>query len=141
MQNQKMFHIYEGFFGGVFNRDGFGLQGQGRLFINGESGTMELSAERPLPMLITLPLALVPFSRIFRTLYRPSATYTFPIHQIQDFTQEGRTIRFRAPNNQGRLRRTTFTAQSEPQAQEITNVVNSLKLRMPSPGPGGWPQA
>lgn len=140
MQNEKMFHIYEGFFGGVFNRDGFGLQGNGRLFINGERGTAEISADRPLPMLITLLLTLVPFSRLFRTLYRPSKTYTFSVNQIRDFTQQGRSIRFRAPKNDGAMKRTSFTARSEAEAQEITNAINNLNLRQPSPGPGGWPQ-
>jgi hypothetical protein len=140
MQNEKMFHIYEGFFGGIFNRDGFGLQGDGRLFINGERGTVEISADRPLPMPITLLLTLVPFSRLFRTLYRPSKTYTFSANQIQDLTQQGRSIRFRAPKNNGAMRRTSFTAQSEAEAQEMTNVINGLKLRWPSPGPGSGPQ-
>ncbi len=133
MQHQKMFHIYEGYFGSLFSRDGFGLQGEGRLFINGERGTVELSAERPLPMLITIPLSVIPFNHLFRTLYRVAATYTFPANQIKDFTQEGRVIRFRAPNNDGRLKQTRFTTRSEAEAQEITNVINSIKLTQPSP--------
>ena len=133
MQNQKMFHIYEGYFGGLFARDGFGLQGEGRLFINGESGTVELSAERALPMLFNIPLTMLPFSRRFRTRYRPSATYAFPVNQIKDFRQEGRVIRFRAPNSSGRIKQTKFTAQSEAEAQEMTNVINGLKLMQPSP--------
>lgn len=133
MQNQKMFHIYEGYFGGLFVRDGFGLQGEGRLFVNGESGIVELSAERPLPMLFTISLTVIPFSRLFRTLYRPSATYAFPVNQIKDFTQEGRLIRFRAPNSSGRMKQTKFTARSEAEAQEMTNVINGLKLMQPSP--------
>ena len=133
MQNEKMFHIYEGFFGGVFNRDGFGLQGNGRLFINGERGTVELSAESALPMLITISLTLLPFSRLFRTLYRPSKTFTFPIAQIKDFTQQGRSIHFLAPKNDDSMKRASFTAQSEAEAQEIVNIVNGLKLRLPSP--------
>ena len=128
-----MFHIYEGYFGSLFWRDGFGLQGEGRLFINGESGTVELSAERPLPMLLTIPLTVLPFSRLIRTLYRPAATYAFPATQIKDFTQENRVIRFRAPDNDGRIRHTRFTARSEAEAQEITNVINSIKLTQPSP--------
>lgn len=140
MQNQKLFHIYEGSFGGIFNRDGFGLQGKGRLFINGEQGTAEISADRPLPMPITLLLTLIPFNRLFRTLYRPSKTFTFSVTQIKDLTQEGRSIRFRAPKSDGRLKQTSFTAQSEAEAQEIVNVVIGLQLRLPSPVPGDRPQ-
>ncbi|MBD0325829.1 MAG: hypothetical protein ICV68_05325 [Pyrinomonadaceae bacterium] len=117
MQNEKLFHIYEGFFGGILFRDGFGLQGEGRLFINGEQGTIEISAERPLP-----------FSRLFRTLHRPPTTYTFPANQIKDLTQQGRVIQFRAPKNNGKLKQTKFTAQAEAEAQEIYNVINSLNL-------------
>jgi hypothetical protein len=137
MQIEKMFHIYEGSFGGVFHRDGLGLQGAGRLFINGEQGTVEISAENPLPMLITLSLTLIPFSRLFRTLYRPSRTYAFSINQIQDLTGQGRVIRFRAPNSKGQLKRVSFTAQSLAEAQEIETVLRGISIRMTSPPLGG----
>ncbi|HEX7999619.1 MAG TPA: hypothetical protein VF528_14630 [Pyrinomonadaceae bacterium] len=129
MENEKPFHIYEGFFGGIFSRDGFGLQGDGRLFINGEQRTIEISAGRPLPMALTIPLKRLPFSRLFRTLNRPPTTYTFPVNQIKDLTQEGRVIQFRAPENRGQMKRTKFTAQAEAEAQEIYNLINRLSLR------------
>lgn len=137
MQNEKVFHIYEGYFGGVFHRDGFGLQGAGRLFINAEQGTIEVSAENPLPMLVTLPLTLISFSRLFRTLYRPSRTHTFSINRIQDLTGQGRVIRFRAPNSKGQMKRVSFMAQSLAEAQEIETVLRGISIRMPSPSLGG----
>lgn len=123
-----MFHLYEGFFGSAIARDGFGLQGAGRLFINGDSGTLELSAERALPMLVSLPLAMLPLGRVFRHLYRAPATYVFSVSQIKDLAQEGRVIRLRAPQSNGRVRQTKFTAQREAEAQEIFNTINRVKL-------------
>lgn len=123
-----MFHIYEGYFGSTLARDGFGLHGEGRLFINGDSGTLELSAEWSLPMLVSLSLSLLPFNRLYRTLYRPPTTYAFPVKQIKDLTQEGRVVRFRAPKKQEQMKQTRFTAQTEAQAQEIFNAINRVKL-------------
>jgi hypothetical protein len=128
MQDEKIFHIYEGSFGSALARDGFGLQGAGRLFINAESGTLELSGERSLPMLISLPLAMLPLGRVFRTLRRTPATYAFPVNRIKDLAQEGRIVRFRAPQDNASMKQTRFNARSEAQAQEIFNTINRVRL-------------
>jgi hypothetical protein len=128
MQDEKSFHIYEGSFGSELARDGFGLQGAGRLFINADSGTLELSGERSLPMLVTFSLMLPPFNRLFRKFSRTPTTYTFPVNQIKDLAQEGRVIRFRAPQDNDSMKQTRFNAHSEAQAQEIFNTINRVKL-------------
>jgi hypothetical protein len=128
LQDEKSFHIYEGYFGSELARDGFGLQGAGRLFINAESGTLELNGERSLPMLLTLSLTLPPFDRLFRKLCRTPATYAFPVNRIKDLAQEGRVIRFRAPQDNASMKQTRFIAQSEAQAQQIFNTINRVRL-------------
>lgn len=69
----RRYFNYEGIFGRIIRKDGFGLHGQGTLSTNAPQSKIELMGEIPLPLLITIPLGLIPIvGRAARTFYRPT---------------------------------------------------------------------
>ncbi|MGC2235269.1 MAG: hypothetical protein WA584_03860 [Pyrinomonadaceae bacterium] len=124
----RQFYTYNGYFGGFLRKDGFGLHGKGIFHIDATQNKIEVSGEKPLPLIISMPLGLIPVvGRAIRTLYRPSASFTFQPADVGEFVRAGRGIQFKAPKSAGgRLKRVEFTTETDAEAQEIEDAIRRL---------------
>lgn len=137
----RRYFNYEGSFGGIIRRDGFGLHGKGTLSTNAPQSKIELMGEIPLPLLITIPLGLIPLvGRAARTFYRPTGDFSFQAANVSELVRKKRQIQFKAPKREGgKPKRVEFLAKTENEAQEIENFI---RQHNPAVAPGklvsGW---